>query len=432
VPTPARSLALRVLLRLEGGGVTLSRALASPAVEALPPQERDFLHELVLGTLRHRGSIDHALAPLLSRPLQDLDAPVLATLRLGAQQLLHLRTPARAAVHESVGLAREMQPRAAGLVNAVLRRLASEGPPSEPCAEVAPLEWLTTAGSLPRWLAERWLQQLGPHTAVARARAALAPARTFVRLNPRDTDAAAALRDAGIALAPQPVPGAFEALAGRLAPLAARGIVYAQDLGSQLVAGLLPARGLLYDACAAPGGKALALADAAADRGLVVAGEPTPRRLASLADIVHRWRADNVRIVAADAERPPLRRRAFAGVLLDAPCSGLGTLARRPDIRWRCQPGQVEQQAERQLRLLESVAPLVAPGGVLAYSVCSLEPDEGEQVVRAFLEARTEFAIDPLPAWALPYGDDGLVRTLPERDGCDGFFAARLRRSGVW
>jgi 16S rRNA (cytosine967-C5)-methyltransferase len=133
--------------------------------------------------------------------------------------------------------------------------------------------------------------------------------------------------------------------------------------------------------------------------------------------------------VAADAGQPPFPAGRFDGVLLDAPCSGLGTLARRPDIRWRCQPDDIARHAARQLRLLLAVAPLVVRGGALAYSVCSLEPEEGESVVAAFLEAHPEFAREPLPAWALPFESAGFARSLPERDACDGFFAAHLRRS---
>src|SRR5687767_12346448 len=181
MPTPARRLAFRILGEVERAGPTLGDRLAAPDVLALDTRERAFLHELLLGTLRRRGEIDHALAARLDRPLARLEAPVLAALRLGAYQVLRLRVPDRAAVSESVELARSASPRAAGFVNAVLRTLSREGAPPLPDAGQDPLAWLTTGGSLPRWLAERWLARLGAERAVRRARALLDPPPVFFR-----------------------------------------------------------------------------------------------------------------------------------------------------------------------------------------------------------------------------------------------------------
>src|SRR5262249_40608938 len=157
--------------------------LNAPEIQALDPRERGFLHELVLGTLRRRGAIDHALAAISERPLDRVDAAALQALRLGAYQILYLRVPARAAVSESVALTRAEAPRAAGFVNAVLRRLAGEGPAPAADPERDPIGWLTTAGSLPAWLAERWLARLGPSVAIARARAFLETPPVVYRLN---------------------------------------------------------------------------------------------------------------------------------------------------------------------------------------------------------------------------------------------------------
>lgn len=429
MPSPARALALSTLRRVGTGTVTLADSLAASDVERLDPRERAFLHELVLGTLRRRGWLDHALERLSSRPLERLSPGVLDALRLGVYQLLFLRVPAHAAVSEAVELARSVEPRSAGFANAVLRRLQREGPPPEPDPVAEPLDWLTTAGSLPRWLADRWLARLGPEAAVARARAALDPPPTHFRLNPRVPGVAADLVAAGIESRPTAVPGALESEGGRLTSFAERGALYVQDAGSQLVAHLAATDGCVLDACAAPGGKALLLADLGRPGTRVVAAEAFRRRLDSLVRSVARWGAPNLWPVAADALFPPFTRP-FDGVLLDAPCSGLGTLARHPDIRWRLAPADLPRHAARQKALLHALAPLVRPGGRLVYATCSVEPEETEQVVLPFLEARRDFSAEPLPAWAEPFAQGRFAATGPPRHRGDAFFAARLRRAG--
>ncbi len=424
----ARAVALSTLRRLSSGRVTLAQLLARPAAETLDERERGFLHELVLGTLRRRGWLDHVLAGLSSRPLDRLTPGVLDALRLGAYQLLYLRVPAHAAVSESVDLARVVEPRSAGFANALLRRLQREGPPPEPDPATDPLGWLTTAGSLPRWLAERWCARSGPGPAIARALAQLEAPPTYVRTNPRVPDALAQLEAAGVETHPTGVPGALRASAGRLGSLAARGVLYVQDEGSQLVALLAASPGLVLDACAAPGGKALLIADVGGTLTRVIAADASPRRLQTLARLRSLWGATNVAVLGADALRPPFAR-SFDAVLLDAPCSGLGTLARNPDIRWRLTPADVARHAHRQRRLLASVASLVRPGGRLVYATCSLEPEENEDVVLGFLQSRVEFDCEALPPWAVPFRSGSFLRIEPSGHG-DAFFAARLRRLG--
>jgi 16S rRNA (cytosine967-C5)-methyltransferase len=429
VATSARHLAHGVLLQVERGRSTLAELLAAPDIERLDPRERAFLHELVLGSLRHRGALDHALAQLSDRPLDRLDPGVLAALRLGAYQVLRLRVPARAAVSEAVELARQAQPRASGFVNAVLRRLVREGPPSVPNPESDPLGWLTTEGSLPQWLAARWLSRFGSAAAVARARAFLEPPPTVFRLNPRIPDALDRARQAGLEPQGLLVPGAFEAAAGRATELAGAGVLYLQDQGSQLVGHLAAASGRILDACAAPGGKTTLLADAVPRPGLVVAAEASPRRLQTLAALVRRWGSPGVCCVGADGTRPPFHGATFDAVLLDAPCTGLGTLARHPDIRWRVGPEDLTRHAQRQRALLDSLAELVAPGGRLVYSTCSAEPEESEDVVRPFLNSHAAFTTAAPPDWATPFRDGPFLRTQPERDHGDAFFAALLQRT---
>jgi 16S rRNA (cytosine967-C5)-methyltransferase len=422
--TLSRSLAFRILGEVDDGRL-LADCLADPDVDALPTRDRAFLHELVLGTLRARGALDHALAPLLSRPLSRLDPDVRGSLRLGAYQLLRMRVPARAAVSESVDLARASAPAGAGLVNAVLRRLARDGPPPTTDPEADPLGWLTSEGSLPSWLAKRWLKTLGAPRAVARARAFAGPPATVLRLNPRVPGARGRLEAAGIVLRPAAAPEAWEAT-GPVHELARAGVVYVQDAGAQVVARLAATSGIVLDACAAPGGKALLMADLGWPDGRVVAAEVALRRLQTLREVVGRWRAENVRVVGADARAVPFRAH-FDAILLDAPCSGLGTLGRNPDARWR--NVDLARHARRQREMLEALGPFVRPGGRLVYATCSLESEENEDVVRAFLRAHGDFEPEPLPPWAERFADGEFARTLPERDGGDGFFAALLRRA---
>lgn len=427
VASAARRGALQVLGRV-AHGATLGTLLDEAEARLEDARDRALLHELVLGTLRRRGWLDHVLAGISSRPLATLTPAVRDALRLGAYQLLFLRTPAHAAVSEAVELARGAEPRAAGFVNALLRRLQREGAPAEPDPASDPLGWLTTAGSLPRWLAERWHARLGAPAAVARARAALEAPSSFVRLNPRVATAHAQVEEAGVALEPGALPGALRASGPGLAALAEAGLLFIHDQGSQLVARLAATDGLLLDACAAPGGKALLLADLAGPCSRVVAAEASPKRLALMQRLARRWGAPRLSLLGADALAPPFRRE-FDAVLLDAPCSGLGTLARNPDIRWRLDPRDLARHAARQRALLDSLARLVRPGAALVYATCSLEPEETHQVVDAFLAAQPGFAQDPLPSWARGFERAGRVEIEPVARGGDGFFAVRLRRA---
>jgi 16S rRNA (cytosine967-C5)-methyltransferase len=204
--------------------------------------------------------------------------------------------------------------------------------------------------------------------------------------------------------------------------------VYVQDVGSQVVGRLAAGEGVVLDACAAPGGKALLIDDLGAGRTRVVAAEASRRRVGTRARLRSRWGDARLLIVAADARRPPFACR-FDTVLLDAPCSGLGTLGRNPDVRWRLGPDDVARHAERQRRLIGSLASLVRPGGRLVYATCSLEPEENEGVVTPFLEGHRDFEADEGKHPAEPFRDGPFVRIEPGPGG-DGFFAVRLRRRG--
>jgi 16S rRNA (cytosine967-C5)-methyltransferase len=426
VASPERRLALSVLRAIDNGR-TLGDELARPAVDRLPPRDRAFLHELVLGTLRHRGFLDHALASAVDRTLDRVEEGVLTALRLGAYQILKLRVPDHAAVSETVDVVRESRPQAAGFTNAVLRRLVRQGAPPLPDPARDPLGWLTSEGSLPRWLAERWVAREGADVAVRRARALLEPAPLTYRVNPHRADAVARIEEAGLEPRALSLDGTWEATAGRPVDLARDGLLYLQDLGSQVVARLAAVPGCVLDACAAPGGKSTLMADLHPG-ARVAALERSPRRLRVMARLVAEWGAANVRCVAGDALHPPFAAGSCDVVLLDAPCSGLGTLARNPDIRWRATVADVARHAEHQGRLIAAVADLVRPGGRLVYSACTLEPEETQGVVDAFLARRPDFAPAALPDWAARYADAGRLKVRPEEERADGFFAAMLVR----
>jgi 16S rRNA (cytosine967-C5)-methyltransferase len=428
--TRTRALALDALLRIEAGYGTLADVLARKRYATLDPRDRAFLHELLLGTLRHRGAIDHAVSSALDRPFEKLSSPALtAILRLGAYQILRMRVPCHAAVSQSVSLARHREPRASSLVNAVLRRLARDGPPANPDPQTDPIAWLTTEGSLPKWLAERWMHRLGVNRALDRARAFLELPPVTYRLNPRVAQHAHTQVLAAVSAPPRPlvVPGAWMAQNGRLVELSRRNMIYLQDQGSQLAAHLATRPGLILDACAAPGGKASLMADLVGDKGRVIASEASSRRLITMASLVSAWGSANVLCVGADALHPPFSAR-FDSVLIDAPCTGLGTLGRHPDIRWRTRSEDISRHAARQTALMVRLAPLVKPGGLLVYSTCSSEPEENEQIVDAFLSDHHVFRSAVPPDWARYFSDGPFFRTIPERDSGDSFFVAVLAR----
>jgi 16S rRNA (cytosine967-C5)-methyltransferase len=441
-------LALRVLERVQRAGayadIALKHALARSGLSA---PDRAFATELVYGTLRWRGRIDYLLSRTLDRDLEKLEPLVATALRLGAYQLIFSgRVPATAAVDESVRCVRAAGvERATGLVNAVLRRLAAEHD-RIPVPELAddPVEHLTHALSLPRWIAERWVERYGPEEAAALARASNEPPPLTVRVNRRRGSVADLLAELlerfpdaapcrvardGIVLGRRGNPGLDPAfLAGRYT---------VQDEGAQLVVGLLDPRPgeRILDTCAAPGGKATAIAERIGDTGRVVAADRHARRLGLVLRTARRLALPNVDCAERDATRPLHNLTAgspFNRVLVDAPCSGLGTLRRNPDARWRIGPGDPARLAEVQAAILNNAAAVVKPGGTLVYSTCTLLPEENEAIVEAFLKTAENFA--PVSADRVPaevrrvVGSDGVLRCLPHRHDSDGFFAARLER----
>jgi 16S rRNA (cytosine967-C5)-methyltransferase len=447
-PTRARLLALRVLLRVERAGAYADLALrAALGRAALAPADRALATELVYGTLRWRGRLDFLLSFVLDRDFGKLEPRIATILRLGAYQLARTeRIPASSAVDQSVRLARAVgAERAAGFVNAVLRRLAGQVAEIPlPRLEDDPLGHLTHALSLPSWLAERWLALHGPAEAAELAGALAEVPPLVVRANPQRTTRGALLAELRTRR-PGAEPTRFAPLGVRLGhggdpgsePAFLAGRFTVQDEGSQLVVELLdPQPGeRVLDACAAPGTKATAIAERVGPEGRVLALDRSARRLRLVPRDARRLGLANLAVAAADATRalgawaPPA---SFDRVLVDAPCSGLGALRRNPDARWRLRPEDPARLAAIQAAILGRAASALRPGGTLVYSTCTLLPEENELVVEAFLAQSPEFRATPpseLPACVRPLlSPDGFMRALPHRHDTDGFFAARLER----
>jgi 16S rRNA (cytosine967-C5)-methyltransferase len=438
-----RQLAFRVLLRVDEGGAYATRALdaALASAGALDPREAGLATELVYGTLRRALALDAALARHASRPLAEADPGARAALRLGAYELLHLGTPPHAAVGEAVALAKTVQHgRAAGFVNAVLRALSRDPRPA-PAPPLAddPAGHVAAAEALPRWLAEEWVAWLGAAEALALARAMNEPAPLTLRASGRD-QLVERLRAAGVDAAPARLAPEGVAVRGasvRAVAAAAGGLPFSvQDEAAQLVA-LLAAGdrrgrgGRVLDACAAPGGKTFHLAELVGEGGEVVAIEVHPRKAEELRhEAERRGLGARVRVVCADASRPVpgLEPGSFDAVLVDAPCTGLGTLRRHPELKLRRSAGDPARIAELQRALLAACAAYARPGAPVTYSVCSLTRVEGPEVVAGARAAGARRVAPPegFPAEVLTA--EGDLLTLPHRHGCDGFYAARLAR----
>jgi len=414
----ARVHAARTLTELEASGgrieVLLDRA-------ELDDAERRLAWALVMGVERRRMLLDHHLRPHLSRLPAQLDPGVRAALRCAAMQVLYMdRIPARAAVHQAVETVRALGlGRAAGLVNASLRSLLRDpgraGEPTEP----------HTRHSMPRWL----LRRMAPGAAEAFNREPL------LALRPRSDEAAGALDGAGVEIhsAPEPVTrtGALLADPGdpTLLPGWREGWIAVQDAAAQAVVQLAGARPgeTVLDACAAPGGKAFALADAVGPAGRVVAQDVSEERLAMLRDERERQGLQRVEVRCADATADV--DDAFDRVLVDAPCSAIGTMRRHPEVRWQRREADLARHAERQLELLTAASRAVRPGGTLVYAVCSFAPEEGEQVVERFLEDSSSFTRHPIdPAWGKARTPEGDFRSWPSQGPWDAFYAAVLCR----
>jgi len=441
-PIPSvRALAIELLVRVERDRAFLAPLLAAKEGR-LAPRDRPLLRTIVRSALRSRALLDHVLSRHLSRPLEGLDVEVRAALRAGAAQLLLLdRIPPHAAVGETVEALRGRVPRAAGLVNAVLRKVASEGRPARVVLPpgTGPLARLALETSHPEWLVARWVADLGREAAEAALRADDADAPVDVLLDPRGEEVGelrARLRAEGLDGEPSPWAPLALTLTSPAAgshPRIASGRLAVVDVAAQAMCELVAPADVVVDLAAAPGGKTRTLLA----RGLarrVVALERNPTRAVRLAAAISSaGRRDEVLVLRADSAKPPLPRGAFPSVLLDAPCSGTGTLRKNPEIRWRLAPSHLAPLAAAQRALLGAALDLCAPGGRVVYVTCSLEPEENEEVVAAVLSGRSDAALALPDASALPpplrtaLRPDGLFR-VPPGPANDGFSALVLRK----
>jgi len=445
VVSPARDAAFDILLRVEQKAAYASELLhSSPRLARLSPADRALCTELVMGVLRWQSRLDHTLADLISRPLARLDREVLLALRLAAYQLIFLqRIPSHAAVNDSVELVKRKRKRsAAPFVNAILRRLRTNPLSPEPVLApgTATVPDLAQLDSHPLWLVERWAIRFGLDKAARICSYDQQVPPTAVHL--LDPAAEGELREAGVEMSPGLLLRAARRIkAGDVTATAAfrDGRVTLQDEASQLVACLVPRGNRLLDCCAAPGGKTALLA-ARNPNATVIAADLHPQRASAmrrrLASVPAR---DRIRIVAADMTQPPFGRT-FDSILADVPCSGTGTLARHPEIKWRLEARDLADLHARQVRILASALDQLAPGGRLLYSSCSLEPEENEDVVREVVGRGPRFKLLHCGAelhrlrksgellWSDVDSllDENLLRTLPGVHPCDGFFAALI------
>ncbi len=461
---PARMCAYAVLRRVFEDGAYADRALRSAAQEqGLDARDRALAMRLAYGAVQRRGTLDHVIGLLAQRPPQRLDAPVLAALRLGCYELLYLRgAPDHAVLDDTVQLAKSGARAGHGLVNAVLRRATREGPDAllGALTDDTPAH-AAVKHSHPEWIARLWWETLGAEQARALMAYDNEPGEVALRANTLVSSAPALAREL---LAGEPDDGGGRDPKGHRAgggrPVRTRtdpdipealvledpfdmhasgawrrGEFLAQSRAAMLVARVLaPQPGeTVLDLCAAPGGKSTHLAALMDGTGQVVAVERDRRRAGALLHTARRLGAHNVRVELADAAQARPEGAVFDRVLVDPPCSGLGTLQARPDLRWRMQVSRLTELQRTQARILAAGAGAVRPGGVLVYSTCTISPTENERRIVAFLDTNPDFSLDDLgvelPGRANPNAPE-TVLTLPHRDRTAGFLIARLRREG--
>jgi len=446
---PARVVAYHALCAIDEGSQDLSTAISQGRARLRDPRDRALASDIVHGTLRWRRTLDYLLARGTRDGHPPADERLLTILRLSLYQILYLdRVPASAVVDDAVELARLAQrAHATGFVNALLRGLLRQrhklGVPQRPesANREQELAYLGIAHSHPDWLLERWLDRFGFDAAESWARFDNTPPPLTVRANalaaPRE-----ALREWFDARGVVTTPTLYapdglviqEAPEGGLPEDDERRWVI-QDESSQLVAQMVDARSgqRVLDLCAAPGGKTTAMAGDMRDEGLIVACDVRPRRLRILRAALAHAGTHQSRVVHVDREGPLPFWEPFDRILIDAPCSGLATIRRDPDIKWRRQEQDLAGHAAIQRQLLSRAAPLVAAGGRLIYATCSSEPDENDDVVAAFLDTHPEFEreTDPdgLPQNLRALVDaSGALRPLPHVHGLEAFYAVRLER----
>lgn len=421
------------------------------AIETLAPtasrRDRAFLMELVYGVLRRRDLLDWHLEGFLKRP-SGLGMNTINNLRLAVYQMKYMAVPVWAAVDEAVRTEKALRGRPA-LVNGVLRNVLRHDALKREISCGDAVACIATLTSHPRWLVERWVRRFGAEEARRLCEKNNEIPHRTIRIDPAAREECLGrLRGEGVDAFATPISPSglslrthltFAELA-RILPVP----VVVQDEAAQLVTYLLgPREGeRILDACAAPGGKATHIAQLCRDRAEIVAVEADERRMALLRENVRALGLTSVRTVLADVHDPGAALDPFCGgvrecfdrILLDAPCSSLGVIRRNPDVRYRHSSGDLARFRQRQIHLLASVSGLLRRGGVIVYAVCSTEPEEGEEVVRDFLQNHPDFSIidGDLPSLAHlaePWDGSAVYRTFPHRHDMDGFFAVKIRKA---
>jgi 16S rRNA (cytosine967-C5)-methyltransferase len=421
---PARSAAVDALAQIESHALDMGAAIAAVRTTLTDERDHGLLLELVSGTLRMRAAIDYQLSLRVTRPLAKLDAAVLNILRVSAFQLIYMsRLPASAVINDAVDLTRRAgKSSASGLANAVLRALSREREQLKWPAADDP-DHLSIVYSHPRWLIDRWVARFGIEQATAWLAFNNQPAALCLAANrhltTREGLAEELLSDGVTTQLTARASNGLDVLEGRALNTRAfrEGRCIVQDEASQLIGELAAsvAGGRVLDLCASPGGKTLALS--AAKHTRVIASDVRANRVKLLARTLERCRVPNASVVHVADGSLPFANETFDLVLIDAPCSGLGTVRRDPDIRWRRSADGLAGFAAAQRDLLASAADLVKRGGALVYSTCSSEPEEKEAVIATFLRGRADFS------------EQQRHQTLPFRDQLEAFFGAVLRRS---
>ena len=417
--SPARLAAFNILQQIETGA--FSSVLLAAQEPQLQPADRALCHELVLGVLRWQLQLDKIIEHFSKRRIASLDPAVRIALRLGLYQLRFLtRIPASAAVNESVSLVRVARlSSATAFVNAVLRRAVREAEFDPAAAISEPLERIAVQTSHPVWLIDRWATSFGVAEAEAFAQANNAVPPTAFRIvanKANESEVSSKLETAGATLEQSKVADGAWRVSGAtplLREFSAAGEIYLQDEASQLVAQVVDVKPgeRVLDLCAAPGGKTTLMADRSGDRALIVTGDRSASRMTTVVATAQLHELKSVEPVLLDAtEQLPFEPRSFDKVLVDAPCSGTGTLRRNPEIRWRLSPDDFAPLAEQQKQILRRAVEMVKPRGRLIYSTCSVEFDENEHVIQDVIAGDDRFR--PLDS----------IRTWPHREGCDGFF----------
>jgi 16S rRNA (cytosine967-C5)-methyltransferase len=444
VIAPARQAAYKALCRIELQPAHSGDVLNSELISRLEVRDRNLATEIAYGTLRWRAWLDYLLESAVSRSWDSVESRLRILLRLSLYQMSHMdRVPDHAIINDAVEIAKaRLRPALAGFVNGVLRTLSRSRPWTLPDFHRDCPIWIRV--SLPQWLWERWEARLGTDAACEYGLSLNRPPQTAFRLSGRQgpptgcglptikAHAGADHQNPCAFSVSEWVPGAYLTKEGKQAQFS--GEEYFQDEASQMIPYLLgPIEGArVWDACAAPGGKAAILRERCGSSGWLICSDLDPNRARRLLAFLEETSGAPFHVIIHDVRAQAPFRMLFDAVLVDAPCSGLGTLRRNPELKWRFRPERLRELAQRQMQLLASVAPVIREGGLLLYSTCSTEPEENESVVEEFLESHPEFRVrKPIfPAGITGLLDQqGMFRSYPGARLWDGFFAALMVRS---